>query len=277
MKYDSILARLGYGLSIRLMTITPDVASQWLTKNHKLNRRAAPSRVRQYTADMGAKRWELSDQTITFDTNGELINGQKRLRACVDSGEPFPSLVLYGLPTKSMLVLDGAQRRTTDDNIRMDGREWPKGCGSTVRRAMLGARKFSGRAVTDAEVVEFMEAYGEAVSFAHRVLAKGKTATASTRAPLVRAHIGKADQRGLESFARVLTTGLMLPGEEQAVLLRNRILEADHSGGGSRADLYLATESAISAFLAGQRLTKILPNTKELYPIPGESKWFSED
>ncbi|MCA1685803.1 MAG: hypothetical protein LC745_07405 [Planctomycetia bacterium] len=269
-------ADLGDGMKIRLLRVGPSAASEWLKRNSERNRRVVRSRVRQYAADMRSGNWKLSDQPVSFDREGRLVNGQHRLEACILAGCEFPTLVLHGLPDESMITLDGGKKRTTDDNLAMAGQEWPRGCGGTVRRIFMGMKTFAGRAYTDQEVSEFMGAHGPAVAFAHRVLPKGKIACAPVRAAVCRAKIGGADARRLEDFGRVLSTGLMIPGDEAAVLLRNNILEGDRGSGSARSALYALAESALKAFLAGSVPKKLTPATCELFPIPGEGSWDEE-
>lgn len=270
------MMKLGEDLKIRLLEITPTIADEWLRKNCENNRPVGRARVRQYAADMRRQRWQLSDQCITFDLEGRLVNGQHRLHACVLAGQPFLSLVLHGLPDAAMLTLDGGKKRTTDDNATITGQGWPRGCGATVRRILMGTKSYAGRSYTDQEVAEFMDAYAPSVAFAHQALPKGKTATAVTRAVLSRAHIAKSDSRRLGEFARVLTTGMMVPGDEAAVLLRNHMLETDSGGGSQRQKLYALTESALKAFLAGTAIKKLTAATVETFPIPGEGEWDAE-
>jgi hypothetical protein len=256
-------------VTAQVMTITPRMAAGWLEHNCPRNRKLRRAKVEQYAADMRAGRWRLSDQAISFDCRGDLVNGQHRLQAVVAADTPVAALVVRNLPAEAMMVLDGGMRRTTDDNLAIAGRAYPKQCGPTVRRLLAGARAFYA-AITDQEVDAFLAVHHEAVAFAHRAVPAGKFGSASIRAAVARAAILGRDRARLERFGEVLTTGLMTPGDEAAVLLRNHVFDAATSyGGRDRLALYLKAEAALDAYLRGDRARK-LPDAKgELFPIPG--------
>lgn len=68
--------------------VTPEMARAWLDKN-AANRKIRPSKVEAYKADMIAGRWRGGDGMLKLDHLGNVINGQHRLTAFLDSGLPF--------------------------------------------------------------------------------------------------------------------------------------------------------------------------------------------
>jgi hypothetical protein len=272
-------ADLGRGLKARLVLVTPAVAEDWLKKNRENNRNVGRSRVRQYAADMKAGRWRLGDQAVSFDAEGRLVNGQHRLHACVLSGCAFWTVALWGLDADSFLVIDSGKKRSTDDAMKIGDVDAPSGCGATVRRVFLSHRTYAGRAFTDLEVAGFLSRHGASVAFAHRHLPRGKVCNASTRAAVCRAHAAGKSSRRLEDFCRVLSTGLMVPGDEAAVFLRNHVLEEAQQGAGrQRSKLYAVVEAALAAFLKGEAVKKLpAPAKAELLPLPDEGYWLDEE
>jgi hypothetical protein len=259
--------------NVRLMTVTPRMAEEWLSRNHGRNRKMRLNKVKEYAADMKAGRWVLSDQAISFDAADQLINGQHRLFAVTESKTDIRSIVLFNAPNRSLLVIDGGMKRNTDDRFGMAGMSYPRGCGATVRRVIMGLTSYAGESISDQRVDEFMTDHGPAVAFAHAALGKGRYALAPVRAVLTRAKIRKTPGERLERFCEVLGSGIMSAGENGAVLLRNYItnLKADAAGSGTaRQKLYAVTEAALAAFLAGERVTKLTPAKAELFPITGD-------
>lgn len=255
-------------LKISIETITPLIAENWLRLNFDRNRNYRRALAEQYAADIVQGKWRLSDQSITFDIEAHLVNGRHRLEAVLLADKPIISLVIRNLPLESVMVLDGGLKRTTDDAFRIAGLDAPRGCGSTIRRMILGGRTSIGRRITDHEVKEYLDVYDTSVRFAHRTLPSGRFATVVNRAVVARAAIKKMPHTELEKFAEALTTGMMVPGQEAAILLRNYILEKEELGGGSRATrLYTMAESALHAFLQGDRSRKLKPVMEELFPI----------
>lgn len=109
-------------MRITTETITPEIARDWLQHNIQ-NRAVKPWRVTGYAEDMKAGRWPLNGETIKFDEDGRLIDGQHRLLACIEAGIPFTSLVVRGLHPTARRTVDGGIIRTPADVLRMEGEE----------------------------------------------------------------------------------------------------------------------------------------------------------
>lgn len=256
---------------VRIEDVTPEKAAQWIQRNHERNRRRRPAKVAEYAADMRAGRWFLGTQVIAFDPDGTLVNGQHTLEAVVKSGATIRSIVLYGCPRGSMMVIDGGMKRSSDDHFSMAGKNYPTGCGATVRRVLMGLANYAGRSITDQTVSDFMDRHGADVAFVHQSIGGGPFAKASVRAVLVRAKIRKVPGERLERFCEVLKTGIMQAGENGAVLLRNYMTDQKTNAAGSgsaRAALYAYAEPALKAFVEGERVKRLEPTGVELFPIP---------
>lgn len=108
------------GISTEVTTVSPDVAAAWLAVNYK-NRKVKTRAVAQYARDMKAGSWRLTGDAIRFDEHGNLIDGQHRLLACVESGQPFESFVVYGLPNEVQGIIDAGVSRSAADAIHLMG------------------------------------------------------------------------------------------------------------------------------------------------------------
>ena len=67
-----------------VVLVTPELASKWLEKNID-NRNLRKNTINQYVNDMKNGKWSLVGDSITFDKDGILTNGQHRLYAVVQS------------------------------------------------------------------------------------------------------------------------------------------------------------------------------------------------
>ena len=61
----------------------------------------------------------VTSQGIGVDVNGNLRDGHHRLEACVISGEPFTTVVVYGIPVDAYEVIDIGVKRTYADRLDM--------------------------------------------------------------------------------------------------------------------------------------------------------------
>lgn len=103
-----------------LEEITPKQAEAYLRKN-LVNRPIRESKVKQYTRDMLSGRWnEGSGDTIRFNTDGELIDGQHRLTAVLKSGKTFKWLVVRGIDKKAQRTMDTGAPRSPADLLHME-------------------------------------------------------------------------------------------------------------------------------------------------------------
>jgi len=105
---------------VRLELITPAMAAEWLQFNVH-NRKINEPRVNQLVQDILAGRWMLNGETIKFDREGRLLDGQHRLLAIVQAKTAIQSLVMYALDPMAQLTIDIGQQRTTGQQLTLAG------------------------------------------------------------------------------------------------------------------------------------------------------------
>jgi hypothetical protein len=92
-------------------TITPRIAEKFLERNVNNYRKVTPNHVRFLATEMSKGEWcEDTGESIKFDWFGDLIDGQHRLRAVVESGVPVKMRVEYGLDPRTVEVIDHHRR-----------------------------------------------------------------------------------------------------------------------------------------------------------------------
>jgi hypothetical protein len=142
-----------------LMTVTPDLAREWLGANSK-NRPVKKSTVAGYARDMAAGRWLVGTDAIGFNQDGTLLNGQHRLLACVKSETPFQTYVVRGLEHESMRVLDHGVRRKVGDQISIEGGRYGHLTGSAGRWLYIfkhGASALGKGRITESEILDMVD------------------------------------------------------------------------------------------------------------------------
>src|SRR4051812_25539667 len=77
--------------------ITPEIAERWLENNNPENRPLNRHAIEEIADQITAGDWALNGQTISFDTNDVLQNGQTRLSAIVRAGTAVEVLVVRGV------------------------------------------------------------------------------------------------------------------------------------------------------------------------------------
>lgn len=104
------------GWSFRFLSIGPELASQMLSVPRR-NRPIRRSAVEQYVDDIVNGRWRLTPETILVGPEGEVVDGQHRLSAIVQSGVTLPFLVVFNIGTDLLRVVDTGRSRSTANVI----------------------------------------------------------------------------------------------------------------------------------------------------------------
>lgn len=108
------------GIQIELEYITKDRAVQLLGANHDGQRNLSVPTVARYAADMGEGEWLFAGDPIRVDNQGTLIDGQHRLSAIVETGEPQWIMVVSGVDKAVMMAIDSGRRRQFAQQLQME-------------------------------------------------------------------------------------------------------------------------------------------------------------
>lgn len=106
--------------TMSVVYVTPEMAERWLGRN-RINRAKKTRKILMYANDMAAGRWQLTGEAIKFDANGDLIDGQNRCHAIIQSGCIVPVFVVRGLAPESQRVMDAGTPRSASDNLHIQG------------------------------------------------------------------------------------------------------------------------------------------------------------
>jgi hypothetical protein len=216
-------------ITTEIVTVTPEKAVDWLANHNPRNRSVAKSAVSLYARQMQDGQWMLNGEAIQFDTNDDLLNGQHRLHAVVESGCNVDFLVVYGLPPEVRDTMDQHRKRTAADVLGMHGfrdgshvaavtrviRRWDEG---TRGPALMGGGHLGSTPSELLDVLAKEPAIVEAVGIA-RTKDFETLAPSRVVAPLwVLTH--RLDTGCADDFFRHLGSGEMLEGGNPILALR---------------------------------------------------------
>lgn len=105
--------------TMKVVTVTPDLARQWLERNMG-NRPVALAVVTRYAEEMKAGRWKLTGDAIRFSNSGKLIDGQHRLHAIVKAGVAITCVVMTELDDSIFNVIDIGKSRVKSDVLYIE-------------------------------------------------------------------------------------------------------------------------------------------------------------
>lgn len=106
----------------QFMTITPALAQVWYEARNPANRAISKATIKSYSTDLQSGSFILNPaDAICFDWNAVLINGQHRLKSCIDTGISFDALVVFNCDPDSFRVMDSGRKRTSADDMHLMG------------------------------------------------------------------------------------------------------------------------------------------------------------
>ncbi len=120
--------------------IDPDTAKTWLDEHNQRNRPVSKAHVRLLAADLAAGRWRTTHQGIAFDRDGQLVDGQHRLWAIVESGVSAVLQVTRGVDPMAFEVIDQHRKRTAGQILAMEGIQRDAPRFAAMARALLVSR-----------------------------------------------------------------------------------------------------------------------------------------
>lgn len=101
-------------METQVQTVTPEIASFFLQKNIG-NRDYRKSWVTHLSNSIKNGEWLTTHQGIAFDKDGNLIDGQHRLLAIIESGLSVRINVSYDVPANAFTCIDVGVKRNLSD------------------------------------------------------------------------------------------------------------------------------------------------------------------
>lgn len=115
------VADMNSALSAEIVTMTPAMALKWIEDSNFDNRVLSDRNVDKIARDIKAGNWVYDGNSIKFDTQGNLIDGQHRLYAIVRSQKTVNLLVVRDLADEAKGVIDTGKSRTGSDVLHFRG------------------------------------------------------------------------------------------------------------------------------------------------------------
>jgi hypothetical protein len=104
-----------------IVSVTPRLANEWL-KSMVANRPLSDKKVMEYAIAIDQGQWVLNGETIKFDKDGHLFDGQHRLRAGILADKAFLSHVVRGIEDpNAFATVDTGKARTAKDVFGIAG------------------------------------------------------------------------------------------------------------------------------------------------------------
>lgn len=266
-----------FDVEFHVEAITPDVAKMLLEGNVD-NRNLRPRTVQRYARDMAGGSWQLTHEAIGIDAEGNLVDGQHRLRAVIEADTPVWMTVAYYVPMEARRVIDDGARRNAADTANFAnaiGFRVTHKHTSVARRLLLSYELGLGGNPSRSEIAGFIKRHEQAILFSDAAFPSHERGL--TVAP-VRAAVAVASyterECELREFARALVRGGRDARGEVAMLLWRRLTAAARKGTHRKrtADdphsTMLAAQRAIHAWCRYEALGNLIVPDAPIYDLP---------
>lgn len=215
-------------MKAEIVLVTPAMAAEWL-KNNPRNRNLNTKTVADLARAMYAGEWALNGEAVKFSADGELLDGQHRLSAVVQSGAEVELFVITGLKPWTQDTMDTGRKRTTADVMAIHGMGNTNVLSAVTKRVWMweqGNHKFANfSSPSTLELLETLETFPSlhrsaeiGVRVNHEYRAAGASVTGTAHHILHRVDEGDC----AEFFAR-LGTGADLALDHPILTLRRRL------------------------------------------------------
>lgn len=262
-------------LTTEIISVSPEMAEKWLGKNVR-NRHISQMIVARYARSMRNHEWLLTGEAVKFGVNGDLLDGQHRLLAIIDSGVTVRLCVIRGLAAGCQDVLDTGKGRKAADQLSIHGHANAPTLAAAAKLLILWE---SGRfyvdthekSVSHREILDFVEGNHLLALACARAstISKGSDLRVSVAGAALY-ELLKVDEPDAVDFFDRLTDGAELPVSSPILALRSRLrsLRDDKTKASPEALMSLVFRTW-NAYRDGRRLASLkIYNKGELIRCP---------
>lgn len=101
--------------------VTPEMAMRFLEANH-LNRPLAHGHVERITTQIREGKWRFNGDTIKIAEGGDILDGQHRLWAVIESKTPVETIIVTGIERDAFATIDTIRKpRSLGDTVALSG------------------------------------------------------------------------------------------------------------------------------------------------------------
>lgn len=218
-------------MKTEIVLVTPAVAAEMLKFNTK-NRKVRTDHVRRIAEDMKKGRWIDNGDTIAFDENGNLIDGQHRLNAVIMSGITVRMIVVRDLKEQAFAFKDtNCIVRRPADVLDLIGETNTRGLAAAL---IVIYQYTSGSLVRDIKkpvsndkILDLLVEYPEARESVARIKALHKHAGIIAPGLAAGLHylFGRVNKEDADKFFDDLFLGANLEPGDPVFALRQRLVE----------------------------------------------------
>lgn len=211
-------------VTLEVEEVTPEIAQEWLEQHNTHNRRIRKNQVLALARDMQNSQFLFTGDTVKFDWNDVLLDGQHRLAAIVESGRSANLVIVRGLDPRSQSAVDINSRRLAYDALRLKGVEGDMKNAAAIARSVF--MYDVGQVPTHLQTISFVEEHDEeladAVTISEMVRRSGQLTGGSFYGAAFYI-LARIDRDAAHDFFEKLASGAELEKGSPILLLRRHL------------------------------------------------------
>lgn len=268
------------GYHAKVVLVTPELARGWLKSNNIDNRSVRASAVEDYAAMIASGAWRQDGNTVAFDWNGRLINGQHRLMALVRADQGVTMLVALNCDPLGFATTDAGRNRNGRDVLSItdpDGKYHGE-LSSLARFIVQHERGSRRRSVSNEDTLRLFEEIGPEMVAACEMASSVYPFVRGSRLALAASYffIRQADPAAALEFFASWPKGLgFVEGDPRAALTR---AWNNANKGTSAVDRTAWVIKGYNAWVRGeQRQIVVWKSRQEQFPQPVSRLQFGQE
>lgn len=261
------------------VTITPHIAKEMLQYNTK-NRAIKRANLQNLVEQMKRGEFKYSGDSIRFSRTGELLDGQHRLEAIIESDTRQKMMVVTGLDPEVFTVIDTGSNRRATDIMSIKGHKNAGVIAGAMRLVLLYERKALGsshgnysknKMVTNTDIAEWENTHSmplmeECVDLGSRCYLKARFFSPSTYAGLAYLFARKNRQMAFDFMEKLSGgEGISHDVDSPIYVLRQRLINMKEKKVGS-AEKYALVLKAWNYYREGAKVKRLLWGDQEVFP-----------
>lgn len=266
-----------------VMLVTPELAKSWIEKNRSGQRKVKTIGLNTLRASMRDGRFMSNGESIIFDWYGNLMDGQHRLLAIIDSGISVEMVVVTEVDPAAFNTIDGpgGGARSGSDLLHMNGEKNTVVLSGICKNVVsyVDYKEWPGRTlgvsrgkVSQSEIADSILRFPELRDIASRIVGSPAARVISaTQAGFLMWCVGPGFESDIALFFERVGLGLGLENTDPEYHLRRRFLECPKNRAISQSVKWDLTAKAWNCRARGQKMRLLRDNHEQ------EETWLMTD
>jgi hypothetical protein len=255
-------------VKVHFEEVTPSIAEQWL-KQRAPNRPVRAGAVDKYADAVASDNWLINGDTIRFDKDDNLIDGQHRLHAIVKSGRTVTMIIIEGLePAAKTTIDDNVPRSHADRLIWFDGQTRGRNVAAIVAVIRMAVYNSDAK-VGYHRIKEVVDAYRSGIEWATKAVPGARHYLAVSPIFAAIAYAYDVNPEKVADFVDQVATGVDLkPKSATLEFFKWASSTKFGSKGAHRIAVFYKTLRAIQSHIEGREVANITGGRTVLNVFP---------